>query len=366
MATYDLVYSIALTKIPLVGSIIAKTLVSYCGGFEAIFREKKKNLVRIPGIGLNIAESITNSNPESLANEELKFIEKYQVSCFNYLHNDYPKRLKNCNDGPILLYFKGNANLNPSRSLAIVGTRKPSESGKILVDKFIRELVQYDIQVISGLAYGIDALAHQSCIQKNIETIAVLGHGLDRVYPISHKKIAEKMILHGGLLTEFPINTKPDRENFPMRNRIIAGMVDAILVVESAESGGSIITAKLGNDYNRDVFAIPGRVNDSRSRGCNFLIKANLAHLVESSEDIAKIMFWDELDRKKDIQARLFENLEPHEQKIVDILKDIESMAIDQIQYRINKPSSEVSNILLQLEFKGILKSIPGKRYALI
>ncbi|MFT6936909.1 MAG: DNA processing protein, partial [Saprospiraceae bacterium] len=317
----DLLYRIAISKIPKIGAVLARNLISYCGGVEAVFHTKKKDLLKIPNIGETLASNILNQNVLQEAENEIKFIEKYKIQPIFYLDKNYPGRLKHYHDAPLMLFYKGNADLNHARIVGIVGTRKPTERGKALCEEIVAELQQYNVLIISGLAYGIDVTAHKKSVNLGIETVGVLGHGLDRIYPAAHKSTAEKMVKNGGLLTEFTSGTIPHKDNFPARNRIIAGLADALIVVETARSGGSIITAKIANDYNKDVFAIPGRLKDSYSEGCNMLIKTHRANLMESVADINYIMRWETEDNKQTKQRSLFVELSETEHKIVDILR---------------------------------------------
>ncbi|NMD16070.1 MAG: DNA-protecting protein DprA, partial [Bacteroidales bacterium] len=269
----SLLYEIALTLIPGVGDINGKKLVNYCGSAEAVFKEKKSALMRIPGIGEYTANAILNTKPFDRAQQEIEFIKKYKVNVFYYKDKNYPLRLRNCEDAPILIYYKGTESLNPPLSLSIVGTRRATDYGKWYIDKLMEALSSYSVVIISGLAFGIDTAAHRSALEHGLPTIAILGHGLDRIYPSQNRQLAKKILDHGGLLTDFPSQTKPDRENFPKRNRIIAGLCDALLVIETGIKGGSLITADIANSYNRDVFALPGRFGDQMSEGCNWLIR---------------------------------------------------------------------------------------------
>ena len=362
-----LVYQIALTKIPLVGSKLAKLLVSYCGGVENIFQASHKDLLAIPGIGKRIVENISSKGYFNEVEKELAFIEKNQVTPYFYLDKSYPARLKHYEDSPVMLYAKGNYDINCAKSIAFVGTRTPSKRGEATVKKIIDELKDQDVSVISGMAYGIDAFAHKAAATLGVPTIGVLGHGLDRVYPAQNIPIARQMLENGGgLLTEFTSGTKPSRENFPMRNRIIAALSDAVLIVETKEKGGSIITAEIANSYNKDVFAVPGRVNDITSKGCNMLIKRNKAALVESGRDIVYAMGWDITQKPKVVSPQLFLDLTASEQKIVDYLKATDEVHIDQTLFDLSIKQSEASSILLQMELKNIIQAIPGKKYILV
>lgn len=365
MTDHNYLYLIALTKVPKVGPVIAKNLISYCGSAEAVFAESKKNLLKIPGVGLSLADSFEPSGYLKEAEKELKFAEKNNVRLLSYMDRDYPVRLLNFDSSPIILYFKGNADLNHYRTVAIVGTRQPSEYGRIMCDRIIEGLVPYNVLLVSGLAYGIDAAAHRKCIETGIPTLGVLGHGLDRYYPAEHKSVAIKMQEKGGIISEFTSGTLPDRENFPMRNRIIAAISDVVIVIESKRKGGSIITAEFANEFNKDVFALPGPVTEELSEGCNKLIKQNKAHLIESAGDIAYIMRWEEIDAGKVIQKQLFVELDSDERRMVSIIKDIKEISIDALTYKMSLAPSEVAAILLGLEFKGVVKSLPGKKYIL-
>jgi DNA processing protein len=356
---------IALTKMPKVGPVIARNLISYCGSVEAVFEESKKNLTKIPGIGLGFIE---NFNPKSALNDaekEMKFIEKNEIKVISYLDKEYPKRLSNFDNTPIVLYYKGSANLNHFRTVAIVGTRQPSTYGLNMCERIIEGLSHYNVLIVSGLAFGIDAAAHRKCVEMDITTIGVLGHGLDRIYPSEHKTLSNKMISNGGILTEFMSGTLPDRENFPMRNKIIAALSDVIVVVESKRKGGSIITAEFGNEYNKDVFAVPGMVTEELSEGCNKLIKQNKAHLVETAEDIAYIMRWEEIDAGRVIQKQMFVDLDENESLMINIIRDNKEIAIDSLTYKMQMTPSETASVLLGLEFKGMIRSLPGKKYTL-
>ncbi len=365
MTTNDYIYLIALTKTPKVGPVIAKNLISYCGGAEAIFSESKKNLSKIPGIGMKLSALFNPTSTLKEAEAEMQFIEKNKIQVLSYLDEGYPKRLLNFESSPIVLYYKGTSSLNFNRTVGIVGTRQPSDYGRMMCEKIIEDLLPYKVQVVSGLAFGIDATAHRKCIEMNIPTLGVLGHGLDRTYPTEHESLAKKMCKNGGLLTEFPSGTNPDKENFPMRNRIIAAISDAVVVVESKKKGGSIITAEYANEYNKDVFALPGQVTETLSEGCNKLIKQNKAHLIESASDIAYITRWDEIDSGKVIQKQLFVDLDEKEQKMVNLIRDNKEIAIDAITFKMGMTPSEIASILLSLEFKGMVRALPGKKYIL-
>lgn len=356
--------------LPGIGPVLARSLLSYCGGEREIFTMKKSQLERIPGIGAGKARSIDMKDVMLKAEKEVAFIQRNCIQPIFYLDKDYPGRLKNCEDAPILLYFKGKCNLNSSRVISIVGTRQFSPYGKELTEKLVTDLFKYDVIIVSGLAYGIDIIAHRAATLNNIPTVAVTAHGLDRIYPATHKATADKMLLNGGVLTEYLSGTVPDRENFPSRNRIVAGMCDATIVMESAVRGGALITAEIANGYNRDVFAFPGRVQDLFSQGCHQLIRDNKAMLVTSADEIAKAMNWDLEEeakvKKLKKQLDLFLEFSEEEKIIVKILKEDGIVAIDLLALKANMPVSKVSSLLLKLEFAGVLRSLPGKVYELI
>ncbi len=366
MTEQEKIYHIALSMHDKVGPVTAKSLISYCGGIEGVFSATKKFLLNIPGIGEHFISSFEPKTSLIDAEKEYRYAEKHGIQVLTYMDSSYPKRLSHFEYSPIILYYKGSADLNHHRTVAVVGTRQPSDYGRLHCDRIIQGLISYDALLISGLAYGVDAAAHRQSVALGIPTIGVMGHGQDRIYPAEHKSLTTKMIeAGGGILTQFPINTKPDRENFPMRNRIIAALSDVIVVIESKRSGGSIITAEFGNEYNKDVFALPGPVGEDLSEGCNKLIKQNKAHLLESAEDIAYIMRWDDIDKGKVIQKQLFVVLEPDESKLMDLLKTQKEISIDALTYALEMSPSSVSSLLLGLEFKGLIKSLPGKKYCL-
>lgn len=365
-------YQIALTLIPNVGDITAKKLIAYCGSAEEVFKQKKLHLLKIPGIGEWVANSVLNNASVSeilkRAEKEIDFIQKKNLQALFFTDALYPQRLRHCEDSPILLYFKGKTDLNNAKVLGIVGTRKATMYGKQICEQFINDLTSLDVLIVSGLAYGIDITAQKYALEKGLHTVGVVAHGLDRIYPAEHKKYAEIMYEQGGIITEFMSETNPDRENFPKRNRIIAGMCDAILIVEAKETGGALITAECANSYNRDVFAIPGRLNDEYSAGCNKYIRQNKAALAQSAKDIIEMMNWDIVSKEnaqKSNQIPLFIDLTEEETKIINLIKEKGSSSIDFISIEAGLPMSKTSSLLLQLEFKGVLNVMPGKMYNL-
>lgn len=359
----DLPYQIALTLTPNIGDVHAKALVAIYGNAESIFGAPKKELEHIDGIGTVRANSIKAFKDFSSCEAEIKFIEKFKITPLFITDTKYPQRLLNCYDSPLLLYYLGNADLNKKNIISIVGTRNHSEYGKQQCEKLIEDLKQENILVVSGLAYGIDSIAHKASLKNSIPTVGVMAHGLDRIYPSQNKSLAKAMTEDGGLLTDFTSGTNPDRQNFPRRNRIVAGMCDALVVIESSKKGGSLITAELANSYNKDVFALPGRASDLKSEGCNFLIKNNKASLITSATDLLELMNWAPKEKTKKKQRELFIELSPDERIIADILQQQETIQIDELYAKSGLSSSAVAGALLMLEMQGIVAVMPGKLY---
>lgn len=367
MKALNLQHQIALTFLHGIGPKKASLLVSKLGSLEAVFKENYSNIHYLTGISKNVLKQMKRENALRLAEEHTNYILKHSINTHFYLDTNYPRRLKQCEDAPLLLYSKGDFDPNPPKVISIVGTRNSTEYGKGLCEDFIQSIIDNNIQVISGMAYGIDICAHQLCVRNNIETVGVLGHGLDRLYPSVHKKIAEQMMQNGGLITEFIPGTNPDRENFPMRNRIVAGMADACIVIESKKSGGSLITAQLANDYNRDVFAFPGNIGQQSSEGCNLLIKRDQAHLLMDGNAFLKEMNWTIDDKKtKAAQRSFFIELNETEKQICELLQSTSGEHIDVISFQMKVPVSLINVQLFHLEMKGLIKSLPGKKYCMI
>jgi DNA processing protein len=364
----SLLHQVGLTYIKNIGPTLAKSLVSYFGDAESVFNASGAKLLKVPGIGEKTIRQLNFNEALTKAGEELKFIEKNGVNVIFYTDSAYPKRLKNCNDSPVLLYSKGNADLNSQHIISIVGTRNATEYGKQLCRELIEELQQYNVLIVSGLALGIDVAAHKECIKLDVPTLGVLGHGLDRVYPSQNRLTAEKMLGNGGLLSEYPSGTIPDRENFPQRNRIVAGIADATIVVEASVKGGALITAEIANSYNRDVFAFPGRVGDEFSEGCNFLIRNNKAALLTCAADVAYSLGWEKEDSSKPVieQFLLPIDLSTDERLIFDILQQHKApIAIDDLTIKTNMATSQLAMNLLNMEMQGYIRSLPGKVYCI-
>lgn len=362
----DLLYQVALTLVPNIGDVHAKALVDIYGDAQSIFKAKRKELEAIEGIGAVRAKSIKNFSDFSSSEAEVAFIEKYKITPLFLTDEHYPKRLLNCYDSPPLLYYRGNADLNTSRIVSIVGTRNNTAYGKQVCEQFIAHMQAEKILIVSGLAFGVDTIAHKAALKHDLQTVAVLAHGLDRIYPQQNKTLAKQITGQGGLLTEFISQTNPDRSNFPKRNRIVAGICDAVIVIESSKKGGSLITAELGNSYNKDVFAVPGRVTDSHSEGCNYLIQNNKAALMESADDFLTMMNWKATTKpaaKK--QRELFIELSPDEKTVVHILQQQDRIHIDDLYFKSGLSSSAVAAALLMLEMQNLVQSLPGKVYSL-
>lgn len=367
MKSNHLNYQVALTLLEGVGPKNAKLLLAYLGSEEKIFDSSLNLKTKIPGFTKERFRHLDRVKALEKAEGIVSFVEKNKIKTTFLTDKAYPKRLKECGDSPVLLYSRGDFLMNRKYTISIVGTRNMTSYGKKLITDLISSLVPYDVQVISGLALGVDGYVHRKCLENNISTLGVLGHGLDRMYPALHRDLAKKMVNTAGcgLLTEFPNGTNPDRENFPQRNRIVAGMSDATIVIESGARGGSLITALLANDYNRDVFAYPGNVDSAYSKGCNQLIANDKAHLITSGKEFVKLMGWKKGDEVQAIQTNLFADLEGDEKTIVKAIQEFKKISLDVLSVRLKKPVNVLSSLLLMLELKGIVMCLPGKNYAL-
>ena len=361
----ELYYQLALTMVPNIGCVQAKILLQHLEPAQ-IFHAKRSVLEKIEGIGTVRAGAIHSFRDFHKVEEEMRFIEKMKIRPLFITEKDYPRRLLHCYDSPTLLFYKGTANLNAAKIIAVIGTRSHTEYGRQLTEKIVRDLAPLQPLVISGLAFGIDALAHKAALKYGSPTVGVLAHGLDMLYPPEHHSLAREMIRNGGLLTEFRGKVLPDKHHFPTRNRIVAGMTDATIVIETGIKGGSMITAELANGYNKDVFSFPGRITDSKSAGCNQLISSNKAVLLHDAQQLVELMNWEE--KKKParlLQRELFVELNEDEKKIVQLLREKETTGIDELNIRSGLSSSAVAAALLQMELRGIVRSLPGKLYAL-
>jgi len=364
-----LYYKIALSMIPGIGPVLARRMVSFTGSVEGVFKEGRARLLKIPNVGEHVVTALGDRRIFERVDRELAFIDRYGIRPCFYLDSDYPGRLRNCEDAPVMLYIKGDPDIEGQKVLSIVGTRRATDRGLDLCRELVADLAKTGekVVIVSGLAYGIDICAHRAALDHGMPTVAVLGHGLDTIYPSVHRRVAAEIADAGALVSEFSSQTAFVRGNFISRNRIIAGLGDATVVVESGEKGGALITADIANSYNREVFAFPGRVDDPRSKGCNQLIKNSKASLIEDAGDLGYVMGWEiTRQRRKMVQRRLFDELEGMQKKIVDLLREHEELSIDDIGFRCQNPISKVSPLLLDLEFKGIVRSLPGNRYKLL
>ncbi len=365
MSTESLVHKIALGMIPGVGDITARKLVSYAGSVEAVFRESYRSLTRIPGVGDQLAKAVAGRDYLAEAAREAEFVEKHGIKVFFYLDDDYPLRLRQCEDSPVTFYFRGKADLNAPFILSIVGTRNATQRGREICQKIVAGLSVHfpGLIIISGLAYGIDIAAHKAALANGLPTVAVLGHGLKTIYPSLHSGVAKSILENGGQLTDFSSDTLPERNNFIRRNRIIAGISDATLIVESGLRGGALITADIAASYNRDVMAVPGRPGDEWSAGCNALIRCNKAALVEGHEDIEYLLGWKPAALAAPVQTVLFSGMTDSERKIYEALKTEGDMTVDLLTRLLDMPVNKLSTILLQMELAGLITPCPGSVY---
>jgi DNA processing protein len=367
----NLLHELALSMVDQIGSVNFKTLIAYCGSAEEVFKAKKSKLFKIPGINEQISSNIHQQQNSLLqeAEKQIMELEKIKAVTHYYLEDNYPKRLKNFQDAPPILFYKGNADVNNQKVIAVVGTRTATNYGKDFLNQLIPDLVKYNPLIVSGLAYGIDIHAHKLCLQHRLETIGVMATGLDGIYPALHRKTAMEMLELGGLLTENPLKTKPDAFRFPARNRIIAGMSDAVLVIEARHKGGALITAEIANNYNVDVLALPGNYYQKTSIGCNNLIKSNKANLFDSIKDIEYLLNWDQSKPdKKAKQTDLFydeSEISDEDKVLLDYLKGKTNIYLEQLYLELNIPVSQINASILNLELMGILKVLPGKEIRL-
>jgi len=362
----ELYYLLALQKVEGVGDIVAKKLLNHCGDAASIFTAKSSQLASIEGIGSVLISKIKNKSIFAKAEAELKYISNNEINVSFFQDKNYPERLKHCIDGPLLLFSSGEIDFDNRKVISIVGTRSITSYGTEFCKNFISELAPLNPLIVSGFAYGVDIVAHQAAIENDLQTIGVVAHGLDQIYPSSHKKYVSKMEKNGGFLTEYWSGTRPEKENFVKRNRIVAGISEATIVIESAIKGGSLITANLANDYNRDVFAVPGRTTDKYSLGCNNLIKTQKANLLTSAADLVYILNWDIEKTTRSVQKQLFVTLDNEEQIIYDYLLKTGKEILDIIALECNLPIYKISGILLNMELKGVVRPLPGKLFEAI
>lgn len=367
MTDKDLLNVLALQHVANVGDITSKKLISICGSAEAVFNEKKQILQKIEGIGSRIINDLFQSIHHVAAEKEFQFIKNNNIECLYFEDQGYPEKLRHCIDGPVLLFQSGKVDLNKKHIISIVGTRKITTSGIAFCEKLVEQLTPYDPIIVSGFAYGTDITAHKAAIKNNLQTIGCLAHGLNQIYPKVHKKYMNDIEQHGGFFTDFWSSDTFDKNNFLKRNRIIAGLSEATIVIESAERGGSLVTADIANSYNRDVFAVPGRVTDSQSIGCNNLIKYQRAHLLSTPLDVPYILNW-QLEGKETsaIQKQLFVELDDEEKVIYKFLKEHDKQQLDAIALNCEMPIFKVASILLNMELKGVIRPLPGKLFEII
>jgi len=361
----ELQYQIALTMAPAIGPVIARKLISKAGSARDVFRMSRVSLEKIDRIGPQLSRSILRSTLLDKAAREIEFLERHHITALYIEDAGYPARLKECEDAPILLYARGNKGLNAKRALSVVGTRKASSYGKELCRSIVLDLGKRinDLSIISGLAFGIDVIAHRTALEGGIPTVAVLGHGLDTLYPHAHRETAKKICALGALTTDFPSGMGPERNNFLRRNRIIAGMAEATLVVESAASGGALITSQMATSYHRDVLAVPGRATDARSKGCNGLIKKNVAALVESAEDVIKHLNWtDDILQSPKLQFEKI-SLTEHERQVLDLIANHKSLRPEELSNLTGIPIQNILSLLTEMELKRWIAAEPGNRY---
>jgi DNA processing protein len=366
MSDQELFYLLALLKVDGVGDIMAKKLLSHFGNAEAVFKTKINQLAAVDGVGSVLLKNLKDKSVFEKANYELEFIKSNQINVSFFQDENYPERLKHCIDAPILIFSVGNLNLKNKKIISIVGTRQVTSYGMEFCKKLIEDLAPLDPVIVSGFAYGVDIVAHQVAMDNNLQTIGVLAHGLNQIYPKTHKKYVAKMEENGGFITEFWSSSNPDKENFVRRNRIVAGMTEATIVIESADKSGSLITANFANDYNRDVFAVPGRVSDKYSQGCNNLIKTQKANVLTSAADLVYILNWDVVKSSKSVQKQLFVELDPDEQIIYDFLLKNGKELLDIIALQCEFPIFKISGMLLNMELKGVIRPLPGKLFEAI
>jgi len=367
MLEEEIIALLALQKTKGVGDIIAKKLISHCGSAQNILAEKKNTLAKINGIGAATLRFLFDKKDLLAAEKELAYIQKNNLNFCYYQNDNYPSLLKQCIDAPILLFSDGNINLNNLRIISIVGTRKMTLYGRDFVNQFIEELTPYNPIIVSGFAYGVDITAHKAAVKNKLQTIGVLAHGFEQIYPKVHKKYIHQVNENGGFYSEFWHDEDPLKNNFLKRNRIVAGMSKATIIIESAERGGSLVTADIANSYSRDVFAVPGKTTDSLSKGCNNLIKTNKAGILTSAKDLAEALNWELSSKQpKAIQKQLFIDLSKEEQTIVDFLQKNEKTHIDSIALDCNIPVYKLATLLFNMEMKGVIRPLQGKLFELI
>lgn len=366
MLPHDLLHTLALLKTEGIGDVIAKKLLNHVGSAEEVFKAKPIQLAKIDGIGTSIIQNLKKKEVFVAAEAELKFIQSQRLNTLFYQDALYPERLKQCFDAPVLLFTAGNIHLENRKIISLVGTRQVTSYGIDFSKNLIADLAPLNPIIVSGFAYGVDIVVHQAALENNLQTIGVLAHGLNQIYPKVHKKYMSKMEQNGGFMTEFWSTSNPDRENFVKRNRIVAGISEATIVIESAEKGGSLVTANMANDYNREVFAVPGRATDKYSQGCNMLIKTNKAHLLTNATDLIYHLNWDIKKSERAIQKQLFVSLDDEEQMIYDYLQKQGKEHLDIMSLECDMPIFKLSSMLLNMELKGVVRPLQGKYFEIV
>ncbi|SFW42580.1 DNA processing protein [Sinomicrobium oceani] len=374
MTSTDLLYVLALQRAPKIGDITAKKLIAHCGSARAVFEERPDRLRKIHGIGTYVTDNLRKAANLRDAERELRFVKDNGVGWWYFEDSDYPEGLRHCVDGPVLVFRSGAIDLKKKRMVSVVGTRRITTYGKYHCERLIAELAPWDPVIVSGFAYGVDITAQRAAISGGLQTVGCLAHGLNRMYPAAHKQYVKQVELHGGFLTDFWSDQGPDRENFLRRNRIIAGLSEATIVIESAEKGGGLVTADIAHSYDRDVFALPGRIGDKYSAGCNDLIKSQKAHMFTSVEDLVYVLGWHrdvDLPGKgstgqegvRVVQPRLFPDMDDTEKKIYGFLSERGKELLDSIALHCEMPVYKVSSALLTMEMKGVVRPLPGKLF---
>lgn len=366
LSASELKYTLALTRTPNLGDISVKKLLAKVGSAEGVFKEKKSHLEKIDGIGRVRIRNLNRKIQLEEAEREIRFIEDNEIDCYFFKDALYPEMLKHCIDGPVILFGKGNIDLKNKKIISIVGTRKATSYGTTFCEELIAELAPLNPVIVSGFAYGIDICAHRAALENNLQTVACLAHGFNQMYPKSHEKYYSEIFKNGGFYSEFWSSDVFERTNFLRRNRVIAGISEATIVIESAERGGSLVTADIANSYNREVFSVPGRTTDRQSKGCNLLIKQQKAHVLTSAADLIYHLGWALEEKPKPIQTQLFVELEADEKLIFRYLKDKEKELLDSIAIACDMPVFRVATLLMNMELKGVVRPLPGKLFELV
>jgi DNA processing protein len=358
------IYQVAINLLPGIGNMLARQLISYCGSADKVFLHSKKKLMQIPGIGNKIANSIQNHVTFQAAEEIISKCNRQNIQILHFTDDDYPQRLQQLYDAPDILFYKGNAKLNHSKIISIVGTRRVTSYGRAVTERIIQDLRKHNVTIVSGLAYGVDHIAHQEALNVGLPTIGVIAGGMNNIYPALHINTVKKMYLQGGIITEHEPDIIPEAHFFPERNRIIAGLSDAVIVIEAAKKGGALITAEFANNYNSEVFAVPGQIGQNYSKGCNNLIKSYKANIFTAVEDLEYILNWEPAQQEESNNVLNSADLSIPEKKIINVLqKNINGIIIDDLSWKSQIPINQIATHLLNLEFRGFVKALPGKKF---